>query len=54
MQYDTEEEQSINVEFHDTATHHSLHIPNGPGHTMATISDQAVLLATQADTDTPR
>ncbi|ELT99505.1 hypothetical protein CAPTEDRAFT_108416 [Capitella teleta] len=49
LQYSTDEEQSVVVEFHDTATHHPLHIPNGPGYTMAALSDQALVLAAPSD-----
>lgn len=53
-QYNTEEEESIDVEFHDTATHHAIHVNNTQGHTMADLSPEAVLLASEADGDTPR
>jgi len=53
-QYNTEEEESIDVEFHDTATHHAIHINNTQGHTMADLSAEAILLASEADGDTPR
>jgi chromosome transmission fidelity protein 4 len=45
IQYDTDDEQSINVEFHDTAVHHTMHINNSIGHTLADLSSSAVLLA---------
>ena len=54
IQYNTDEENSINVEFHDTATHHPIHITNSLGHTMADISSHAVLLACPSDNDSPR
>ena len=53
-QYNTEEENSIDVEFHDTATHHAIHVTNTLGHSMAALSHQAVLLACESDDDTPR
>ncbi|KAK2174448.1 hypothetical protein NP493_801g02049 [Ridgeia piscesae] len=53
IQYNTEEENSINVEFHDTATHHALHVVNTLGHTMADLSSEAVLLACPSDHDNP-
>lgn len=52
-QYSTEEEESIDIEFHDSATHHAMHIGNALGHTMADLSAEAVLLATEADEDNP-
>ena len=54
LQFNTEDENSINVEFHDTATHHALHVPNTLGHSMADLSTEAVLLACEPDEDTPR
>lgn len=53
-QYNTEEEESIDIEFHDSATHHAMHISNALGHTMADLSAEAALLATEADEDNPR
>lgn len=44
-------ESSIEVEFHDTSVHHALHIPNTLGHTMAALSNQALLLACPAQDD---
>ncbi|XP_071835170.1 WD repeat and HMG-box DNA-binding protein 1-like isoform X2 [Apostichopus japonicus] len=51
--YDTDEESSIDVEFHDTSVHHSLHFDNQLNHNMADVNSQAVLLATEGDEDTP-
>ncbi len=50
-QYNTDEESSIDVEFHNTATHHPLHVTNTLGHTMAALSEEAVLLACESDSD---
>ncbi len=36
----------IEAEFHDTTLHHSLHINNTPGFTMADLSLTALMLAT--------
>jgi chromosome transmission fidelity protein 4 len=44
---------SIEVEFHDSSIHHGLHIPNTLGHTMASLSSQALLLACPAQEDSP-
>ena len=38
---------SIDVEFHDVTTHHALHIMNHLNHSMAALSSQALLLATE-------
>jgi chromosome transmission fidelity protein 4 len=51
VQYNTEEENSINIEFHDTATHHAMHVVNSLGHTMADMSHEAVVLACPPDTE---
>lgn len=53
-QYNNEEENSIDVEFHDTSVHHAIHIPNTSNYTMADLSSEAVLLATERETDAPR
>ena len=50
----TEEEQSINVEFHDTATQHTLHVNNTLNHTEADLSSEALLLACEADSERAR
>lgn len=50
----TEDEiSSIEVEFHDTSTHHPLHLTNHLNHTMAALSSTAVLLACKAHEDSP-
>jgi len=54
IQYNSDEEQSISVEFHDTATHHAIHVNNTLGHTLADLSTSAVLLACEADDKNPR
>ena len=53
-QYDTDEEQSVNIEFHDTATHHSLHVPNAHNLSMADLSVEAAVLASTSDEDSAR
>ncbi|XP_014662660.1 PREDICTED: WD repeat and HMG-box DNA-binding protein 1-like isoform X2 [Priapulus caudatus] len=49
--YNTEEENSIDIVFHDTGTHHTMHISNQSQHTMCDISAEAVLLACEGDAD---
>ncbi|XP_078001089.1 WD repeat and HMG-box DNA-binding protein 1-like [Glandiceps talaboti] len=52
--YNTDEENSIEVEFHDSSLHHAMHLDNGVGYTMAAMSTQAVVLAAESqDNDTP-
>ncbi|XP_055956796.1 WD repeat and HMG-box DNA-binding protein 1 [Patella vulgata] len=52
-QYNNDEENSIDVEFHDTSTHHPLHISNNMDYTMADLSSEAVVLASHTYDDTP-
>ncbi|CAG0901074.1 unnamed protein product [Darwinula stevensoni] len=47
----TEDENSIDVEFHDTSVHHSLHFSNVFHHTMAALSSDALLLACESAED---
>ncbi|XP_071962820.1 WD repeat and HMG-box DNA-binding protein 1-like [Antedon mediterranea] len=47
--YDSEEESSVDVEFHDSSVHHALHIDNQLSYTMADLSTQAVVLASEKD-----
>ena len=54
IQYNSDDEQSITVEFHDTATHHAIHVSNTLGHVLADLSTSAVLLACEADDKNPR
>lgn len=46
------EENSIDIRFHDTAVHHSIHMNNILGHSIASMSTQAVVLACSANDDT--
>ncbi|KAF7643114.1 hypothetical protein LDENG_00244900, partial [Lucifuga dentata] len=43
--YNDEQDNAIDVEFHDSAVHHAVHLSNTLGHSMADLSQQAVLLA---------
>lgn len=52
--YNTEEENSIDIEFHDIAVHHSMHLENFLNHTIAGLSSTAVILACQAQLEVPR
>ncbi|EDV20225.1 uncharacterized protein TRIADDRAFT_32433 [Trichoplax adhaerens] len=40
---------SIDVEFHDVTTHHALHIANHLNHSLAALSSQALLLASEGN-----
>nr|XP_057932990.1 WD repeat and HMG-box DNA-binding protein 1 isoform X1 [Doryrhamphus excisus] len=46
--YNDEQDNAIDVEFHNTAVHHAMHLTNTLGHTMTDISQEAVLLACPA------
>ncbi|XP_041351144.1 WD repeat and HMG-box DNA-binding protein 1-like [Gigantopelta aegis] len=50
-QYNTEEENSIDIEFHDAATHHAMHITNNMDYTMADLSSEAVVVACVGEID---
>ena len=52
-QYNTDEENSIDIEFHDTSTHHALHITNTMNHTMGDLSSEAAILACEREDDSP-
>ncbi|XP_064097260.1 WD repeat and HMG-box DNA-binding protein 1-like [Macrobrachium nipponense] len=52
-QYTSEDESTIDVEFHDTSVHHALHLNNNAGHTMAALSNEALVLACEAQDDQP-
>ncbi|CAN9506679.1 unnamed protein product [Ophioblennius macclurei] len=43
--YNDEQDNAIDVEFHDSAVHHAMHLTNSLGHTVADLSQEAVLLA---------
>ncbi|XP_044132418.1 WD repeat and HMG-box DNA-binding protein 1 isoform X1 [Bufo gargarizans] len=43
--YNDEQDNAIDVEFHDTSIHHAIHLTNTLNHTIADMSQEAVLLA---------
>ncbi|XP_064177418.1 WD repeat and HMG-box DNA-binding protein 1 isoform X1 [Anguilla rostrata] len=43
--YNDEQDNAIDVEFHDSSVHHAMHLTNSLGHTLADLSQEAVLLA---------
>jgi chromosome transmission fidelity protein 4 len=47
--FNSEDESSIDIEFHDTAVHYPIHLGNSHGYVMADLSTEAVLLANEAD-----
>ena len=47
--FNSDEESSIDVEFHDASVHHPIHLGNPNGYTMADLSTEAVVLASEAD-----
>ncbi|XP_054827685.1 WD repeat and HMG-box DNA-binding protein 1 [Eublepharis macularius] len=46
--YNDEQDNAIEVEFHDAAIHHAMHLPNSLCYTMADLSSEAVLLACES------
>ncbi|XP_049319964.1 WD repeat and HMG-box DNA-binding protein 1 isoform X2 [Astyanax mexicanus] len=46
--YNDEQDNAIDVEFHDTAVHHAMHLTNSLDHCIADLSQEAVLLACEA------
>lgn len=50
---DKEDDSSIEVEFHDSSVHHSIHINNYLRHTMAALSSQALALSCPANDGNP-
>lgn len=51
--FTSEDENSIDVEFHDAAIHHPIHLGNSNGFTMADLSTEAILLASEGEDDVP-
>ena len=47
--HESEQERSVDIEFHDSATHHSLHLANSEGWTMAALSHTLLALASPGD-----
>ena len=47
----SEEENTIEVDFHDASVHHPIHISNAHGHTMADLSTEVLVLACEANED---
>jgi len=52
--YNDDQDNAIDVEFHDTAIHHAMHLTNSLGHTMADLSQEAVLLACEGTDELAR
>ncbi|XP_030340603.1 WD repeat and HMG-box DNA-binding protein 1 [Strigops habroptila] len=46
--YNDEQDNAIDIEFHDTSIHHATHLPNSLNHTMADLSTEAILLACES------
>ena len=51
--FNSDVENSIDVEFHDVAIHHPIHLGNSYGYTMADLSPEAIVLATEGEDDVP-
>ena len=52
--YNDDQDNAVDVEFHDTAVHHAMHLTNALGHTLADLSQEAVLLACPATDELAR
>lgn len=51
--FNTETESSIDVEFHDASFHHTMHLDNYLKHSLASLSEKALVLACELNEDTP-
>jgi len=52
--HDDEDANLVEVDFHDSGTHHSFSLPNSLDHNMAALSSQALVLACPWTEDRPR
>lgn len=52
--YNDEQDNGIDVEFHDTSIHHTIHLTNTLNHTIADLSQEAVLLACEGTEELAR
>lgn len=52
--YNDEQDNAIDIEFHDTSVHHATHLPNSLSHTMADLSTEAILLACESTEELAR
>uniref|UniRef100_A0A1B6MKD1 Uncharacterized protein n=1 Tax=Graphocephala atropunctata TaxID=36148 RepID=A0A1B6MKD1_9HEMI len=52
-QTNTEDENAIDVEFHDTNHHHAFRVNNLAGHTLAALSAETLVMACEATEDNP-
>ena len=44
----------VEIEFHNTSTHHAFSMPNPLGFSMAALNEQALVLACERSEDVPR
>ena len=51
--FNSDDENSIDVEFHDAAVHHPIHLGNSNQYSMADLSMEAILLASEGDDEVP-
>ncbi|KAM6180969.1 WD repeat and HMG-box DNA-binding protein 1 [Erethizon dorsatum] len=49
--YNDEQDNAIDVEFHDTSVHHATHLSNSLNYTVADLSHEAILLACKSTDD---
>ncbi|XP_010630836.1 WD repeat and HMG-box DNA-binding protein 1 isoform X1 [Fukomys damarensis] len=49
--YNDEQDQAVDVEFHDSSVHHATHLSNALNYTVADLSNEAILLACESTDD---
>lgn len=52
--YNDEQDNAIDVDFHDSDVHHAMHLTNTLEHSMADLSQEAVLLACEGTDELAR
>lgn len=52
--YNDEQDNAIDVEFHDSAVHHAMHLTNTLDHSVADLSQEAVLFACEGTDELAR
>ena len=51
--YEGDAERSLDIEFHDIAVHHALHLANNDGYSIAALSSSVLALAAKSSADGP-
>uniref|UniRef100_T1IPQ7 Uncharacterized protein n=1 Tax=Strigamia maritima TaxID=126957 RepID=T1IPQ7_STRMM len=53
INHNTEEENSLDIEFHDSTTYHSMHLNNHSNYVLAALTEEAVVFANESEEDRP-